>query len=114
MTKPIDVAVTAINIMDGLDHHNNWDALQQAWEHNGRGFIEFCVWIAEIAEASVKDLDARNPQEFPGVYDYEVSYEIGQQITRYVIATGELPTTKDVLHWTSVEADAFFSQGETK
>jgi hypothetical protein len=107
------VACTAMNILDGLDHHTHWDMLQEAWEDMG-GFIEFCKWIAEMAEESERLLKLRNPQDFPGVYDYEVSYELGLNIKLHVAQTGKLPSDDAWKHWLETLADDFFAQGESR
>lgn len=103
------VAVTAMNILDGIEHHAHWDKLQLVWEEAGMGFIEFCVFIAEIAVASEKLLESRDPQDFPGVYDYEVSHDIGRRLRDHMLSTNELPDVETYTHWLEVEADTFFN-----
>lgn len=55
MSYTTNVAVTALNIMDGIALHEKWDELQAVWEREG-GFLEFCIWITEIAEESERQL----------------------------------------------------------
>ena len=105
------ICVTALNIMDGLNHHRNWAELQNAWDNAGMGFVEFCGWISRLAEKSEEMLNRRDPQDFPGVYDYEVSAVVGARISAYVKANGELPETNLVVGWFEELADAFFKQG---
>jgi hypothetical protein len=105
------VAVTAMNILHGLDLHTHWETFQPAWARNGMGFIEFHSWLATIAEHSEQMLHERQPEGFPGVYDYEVSHELGKRILTHVTTTGQLPSDEDVLHWLTALADEFFSQG---
>lgn len=103
--------VTALNILDGMKHAAHWGVLQPAWEHAGMGFIEVCFWISEIAADAVTALEARNPQDFPGVWDYEVSHEVGGMITQHAASTGTLPSKEEVLRWFSIGSDEFFAQG---
>lgn len=42
MSYTTNVAVTALNIMDGIALHEKWDELQAVWEREG-GFLEFCI-----------------------------------------------------------------------
>ncbi len=105
-----DRTVTALNILDGMEHADHLDALQPTWEHDGMGFIEMCVWISEVAADAVTALEARNPQDFPGVWDYEVSYTVGEMITQHAASTGMLPSKEEVLRWFSINSDEFFAQ----
>ena len=105
-----DVSVTSLNILDGLSHQKHWDTLQPAWEEEGMGFIEFCLWITEIAILANEKLEARDPQSFPGVFDYEVSCEVGEQVLMHVTSTGRLPSTEELSHWLDVQMDTFFAQ----
>lgn len=107
----LSVSITAMNIMDGVEHAKYWEVLQPAWEEEGFGFIEFCGWLTELGIMSEEMLEERQPQDFPGVYDYEVSYELGQQITQYVLTFKRLPSEVDCRRWLSILADGFFRQG---
>lgn len=108
-------AVTALNILDGMDHHEHWELLQQAWESKGYGFIEFCVWVTQIAEESTRLLLQREgcgeDLIYHGVYDYEVSYPLGQYIITHVEATGSLPPDDVWQSQLTVLIDEFFDQG---
>ncbi len=107
-----DQAVTAMNILDGMEHRANWEILQPAWEDQGMGFIDFTVWISGIAEYICDELSMRDPQDFPGVFDYEVSCELGELISSHTRSTGRLPTTEEIAHWVTVLIDEFFDQRE--
>jgi len=109
-----NVAATAMNILDGVEVHTYWEVLQPAWEAAGMGFIEFCEWLAGFAIESEDALRARASQEFPGVYDYEVAYPLGEAIRDRMLTSGDLPSDKDVRHWLVTLSDAFFSQGDDK
>jgi hypothetical protein len=83
--------------------------MPKAW-----GFDGFCRWITDIAEESERLLVERQPQDWPGVYDYEVSCYLGEFITAYVMVNGKLPEP-EVWKPKLVElADDFFKQGEAK
>ena len=107
----IAVATTALNILDGIDHRVHWDVLQPAWESQSFGFDGFCGWIAEIAVESESMLEEHTPQDFPGVYDYEVSYELGVLILQHVISTHELPHTSTWKYMLTTLFVDFFEQG---
>ena len=98
------VAVTALNILDGMDHRERWDALQAAWEVAGMGFIEFTVWIADIASHSENELAKQKPQDFCGVYDYEVSCSVGEDIALFMINNKKLPDERE---WKAMFAERF-------
>lgn len=109
--RVLNVAVTAQNILDGLDHHKHWETLQGAWEWKGGGFIEFCVWITEISVATNEWLESLNPQDFPGVFDYEVSYELGSWILKQVLGNGRLPEEAEWMAQMQELTSDFFAQG---
>jgi hypothetical protein len=106
--------VTALNILDGMNHRKHWDMLQPAWEFESMGFLEFCLWIAAIAEESTRILEVRDPQDFPGVYDYEVSYVLGAEIAKHVELHGSLPDEKTWKYLLNTLVENFFEQGAGK
>lgn len=106
------IALTTMNILDGMDHHVNWELLQAAWSAEGFGFIEFCDWITQIAERSEQLLAVRTEQDFLGVFDYEVSYKIGELVVNHVQTKGELPGLGTVTDWLKSLMDSFFAKGE--
>jgi hypothetical protein len=109
-----NVAVTAMNILDGINADANWDQLQSVWEGNGGGFVEFCGLLADFAAESEDKLECMKPQGFPGVYDYEVSYVLGAQIRRHMLTNSTVPGREEVSRWLAVLIDDFFSQGNDK
>lgn len=113
-TSAHNLAVTAMNILDGMNHQQHYEMLQPVWEAYGYGFDGFCGWIAEIAQASEDLLVKRNPQDFPGVYDYEVSCELGDQLVTFINGTRRLPTKEEWMPMLTSLADAFFAQGDGK
>lgn len=113
-TASENVVVTALNLLDGMEHHTNWEVLQSAWQAAGYGFIEFCQWINRIAVRAVEAVDKREEQDFPGVWDYEVSCHVGGRVTKHVASTGALPTEDEVVRWFDISSDAFFEQGKSR
>lgn len=75
------------------------------------GFDGFCRWVSEIAVESESMLEQYAYQDFPGVYDYEVSYELGALILQHVVSTHELPPTPVWKHMLTNLFVDFFEQG---
>lgn len=106
------MTVTALNIMDGLDHHTYWDRLQPVWDAQGWGFLGFCGWIADVAELVNRELLAQGECDFPGVFDYEVSYPLGEQIRMRLVCNPELgfPTDDELCQWINILIEQFFGK----
>ena len=111
-STPKGLAITSMNILDGLQHQAHWDDLQPVWEAEGMGFIEFCNYIAEVAGVSEKWLEQHEVQDFPGVYDYEVSYAVGKRLLGYALETKKLPSLEEVAGWINEAAGEFFANGQ--
>lgn len=93
----MNITVVALNIFDGMKHHENWELLQPAWESQGMGFVEFCLWLSEIAEAIIGLQEL--PLEHPGVWEYEVAEPLGGQIVTFARLSRSLPTKAEVVTW---------------
>lgn len=106
------IACTAQHILDGMNHHERWGQLQAVWEAAGMGFVEFTLWIADIAIHSECEVRKHEPQIFPGVYDYEVSFLVGEDIAQFMIATKNLPGENE---WKAIFTKRFanFFEGQT-
>ena len=104
-------AVTAINIFDGMNYRAHQDLLQTS---SSQGFIEFSCWITDIAGESTRMLEERDPQDWPGVYDYEVSYVLGEEIVKHVELHGSLPDDATWKYMLTTLIENFFKQGETE
>jgi len=107
-----NVAATAVNIIDGMELSANMEKISTAYEKRAMGFFEFSGWVADIAEQMNIDVDSRRAQEFPGVWDYEVAYPLGQWIIERIQHKGELPDEQVVLAVARDLTDKFFAQGE--
>ena len=106
-----NVAVTAINIIDGMELEPHLKEISAAYEKRAMGFIEFSCWVADIAEQLNVYVDSLKPKEFPGVWDYEVAYPLGQKILQHIKDNGLLPEEGDVVAWGNELTDRFFAQG---
>ena len=104
------MAVTALNILDGMDHHEHFEELQPVWDEYGMGFDGFCGWIVNEATMSEAKLEAREVQDFPGVYDYDVSCQLGHDIMQHMLRTQKLPSEELISHWLDVLIDSFFEE----
>lgn len=101
----MSTTVTALNILDGMNHHENWSLLQTAWEEDGMGFVEFCEWVEAVA-AKVSEL-YKSLAECPGVWEYEVCEPLGAQIVAFVRMSQKLPTEDEVVQWAKVLHEIF-------
>jgi hypothetical protein len=111
MTTAKDIAVTALNILDGMEHHTHWEELAHVWDNAGYGFVEFCCWISDVAEMVNEQLVEKGEQDFPGVFDYEVSCELGELIRHEMLTHKMLPSKNRLHHLITVLIDQFFEQG---
>lgn len=101
----MSVTITALNILDGMNHHENWGLLQLAWEEEGMGFVEFCRWVEGLA-TKVDEL-YQNLKECPGVWEYEVCEPLGAQIVAFVRLSQKLPTEHEVMQWAKTLHETF-------
>lgn len=111
------VCITALNILDGTGISGNpklYQELHTCWEDAGMGFDGFCGWIAEFAEHSEAKLMQRQPEDFPSVYDYDVSHSLGMKIVSYMKALKKLPDEDDVKEWLDTLIEEFFAPDPVK
>lgn len=107
-----EISITALNILDGIYDVANFDDIQPSFANSGMGFIEFCSWITGLARTIHEKVEARNPQEFPGVMDYEVSCPLGSRIARYMTELDPAVPSHDVVNpWIDELLDGFFACG---
>lgn len=72
------------------------DLIYQAQDVWGCGQLELIMELVQYAIYSEKVLKEMNPEDYPGVYDYEVSDPFGRWFMRYVIDhDGEVPLTQE-------------------
>ena len=82
----INVATATANMMDGLLDGRKINDITEAWN---MGFLELTQRLAEVAiygEHQIMALD--DDQEFPGVYDYEVSHYFGTWFGKELVENG--------------------------
>jgi hypothetical protein len=113
MTTTQDITVTALNILDGMEHRHHWEQLQPVWDNAGYGFVEFCCWISDVAEMVNVQLVEKGEQDFPGVFDYEVSCELGERIRHEMLTHRTLPNKERLRYLITVLVDQFFEQGRS-
>ncbi len=112
MSRTQEVCVTAINVLDGVYSVATWEDIAPKAERDGWGFTEFAYYIADTAEY-IDDMRAvREPQNFPGVFDYDVSCFVGVYIAERTIREGKVPAYSDVLDEVRKLVNEFFARGE--
>lgn len=118
--SPHAVALTAAAMMDGASSaiheilggevkgtHAMGSFLGDHWQHGG---IEFYSTLADFALASEESLLKLAPEDFPGVYEYEVSDEFGRWFALAVMA-GDEPSNEAALAKLYEMQAEFFAQG---
>lgn len=89
-----NVGVTTANMLDGMGISGNpvkFTHVIENWEH---GFVELTNRLVDFAVMSEHELRRRSPQEYPGVYDYEVSHTFGAWFAENVNTSDEEGRTK--------------------
>jgi len=108
----LSAAVAATNMLDGMGVSGDttrWDAMHKAIDEYGMGFVELTQWLADMAYYSEEKLQAGNPQNFPGVYDYEVSCTFGAWLYDELVLRG-MPDVDTARAKIDALAERFFSQ----
>lgn len=111
----LNAASTAANMLDGMGVSGNtakWKAMHDSIEDYGMGFVELTQWLADMGYYSTAKLQAGNPQNFPGVYDYEVSYEFGAWVYDELTQRG-MPGKIPAYAKIDELAEAFFAKDES-
>lgn len=108
---PISIGATAANIMDGVHLvARSQQAMETLLEHWEQGFLELTQFFAEMAVYSEDQLRRRVDQDFPGVYDYEVSCRFGEWFAVQTLSTPLPPTLIECkVKWFKL-MEAFFAQ----
>jgi hypothetical protein len=81
----INVATATANMMDGLLDGRKFNAITEAWN---MGFLELTQRLAEVAIYGEEQIIKLAPDEYPGVYDYEVSHYFGTWFVKELIDNG--------------------------
>ena len=88
----INACTTAAEMVIGAGN----DLIMQAQDAWGCGQLELIMELAEYAVYSEEKLEELNPEDYPGVYDYEVSDPFGHWFMAYVINNdGKVPSTEE-------------------
>ena len=117
--REMNICATAINMFDGMNMSltsdpvsvNRFDTVTQIW---AQGFLELTLYIGEFAIFNEDMLEKTPSQDFPGLYDYEVSYPWGRWFVDTTMRAGRVPTKEEGEAELMRLADLFFAQGETK
>lgn len=104
----LQIATTAAFMMEGL-HDAGYNDCIAAWD---KGCIEMVQSIVSYAPLVSRLLDALEMQDFPGVFDYEVSSPFGKWFGDYILEHGDEPPKQDACSWLSKEVESFFTQKE--
>jgi hypothetical protein len=109
----LDVAVTATFIFSGLrDAEDACVTEVDIYDKWGQGALELHHCLCGYAEGFVKMIDALDPQDFPGVFDYEVSEVFGGWFGRHLIEQGSAPSVKEATHHMRYLVAKYFAQDE--
>ena len=113
--REMNICAIGINIFDGMNMQQgaagNFDTITEIW---GQGFLELTLYIGTVAIAAEDALRVRDAQDFPGVYDYEVSYPFGKWFVAETRKQCRVPTLDECAAEMNRLADAFFNQGQDK
>jgi hypothetical protein len=105
-----NIAATAVNMYDGMSilRTEKWGNALAVW---GQGFLELTLELGAYALYSEQQLIERNPEDYPGVYDYEVSYPFGAWYANQLLELTHVPTRAEGCTKLRELADAFFNKG---
>ena len=117
--KPYDInnisttaAFMVLGLIDNKYDGFTSDDIVASW---GQGFLELVSELVRNAEHSEMLLATRATDEFPGVYDYEVSEPFGKWFGAYVFEHGgQLPPIEECNAELIRRINAFFNQCYTK
>lgn len=82
-----NACTTAIYMAEGMSVS---DEIREAW---CQGELELMMELSEYAIMSEEILRDMNPEDYPGVYDYEVSTNFGDWFGKYIVEHKGAPTT---------------------
>jgi hypothetical protein len=81
----INACATAMFMWEGVMlatiNENNY-TFYEVW---GKGVLELAQELARYAVFSEQELLLRNPEDYPGVYDYEVSIDFGHWFAQHIV-----------------------------
>ncbi len=106
------IAITAVFLMDGLRNHH-MSELVDIW---GQGYLELGQEIAQYAEfITVMGEEAAGEMDnnYPGVFEYEVTANFGKWFGEFIIENRKAPEMLDVCGKLKDLLVNFFSRGAT-
>jgi hypothetical protein len=88
-----NACTTAIYMGSALDTHHRIGEILDMW---GGGHLELMMELSEYAIMSERFLMYMKPDDYPGVYDYEVSTPFGKWFAEYILQhEGNVPSRVD-------------------
>lgn len=110
----INTAVTAAYLFGPVELRNaslnKLDASLQEIADEFNGHIGMVEALAEIALRINHVIACLDPQDFPGVFDYEVSENIGDWWAKYITTNGRAPNNEEVNAQIIERMALFFAQ----
>lgn len=114
MLNPIDIAVHASSLWDGMVYGRNFDDILKKWD---QGCYELHCALGEIAIKDAELCDALYEacgKDFPGMYTYEVTEELGSVIGSHILQGGYIPSTTNLEHVLRNLVESFYSESGEK
>ena len=113
--------ITAAFFMEGLhdarlDHNvkPNYDVLVETW---GKGCIELVDSLVSYVPLTIKLCESAAiacDENYPGVFDYEVSSGFGKWFGEYILEHGDEPSKENAQTWLVFRIREFFTQNMTE
>lgn len=92
----------------------NYDVLIETW---GQGCIELMDELVSYVPLTIQLGNAAASacdEQYPGVFDYEVSSPFGKWFGEYILEHGYAPSQAEADSWLAKEVAVFFTQGITE
>lgn len=110
MLTPKNHCVISAFMMEGL-HGNRYDAVLAAWDQGCFELVSAMVEYAPYAERLVAAAMEVNDNDFPGIFDYEVSAPFGKWFGDVVLLTKSEPSVEGCHCFLLNETIKFFTRG---
>lgn len=100
-------------MMEGL-HEAGYDACIKTWDQGCIELVSALVAYAPYAESLIAAAQSIGQDNFPGVFDYEVSSPFGKWFGEHLLYNGDVPSEDTAKEWLRNAVVVFFSQGLNK
>ena len=114
MLNQIDIAIHASSLWDGMVYGRNFDDILKKWD---QGCYELHCALVEIAIKDAELCDALYEacgKDFPGMYTYVVTEELGSVIGDSLLDSGEVPCAKVIERHLRSLVESFYSESGEK